>query len=125
MVDHLLPDITETILEPRTTRLQLGPPDVFPQLFTFTGEGVLELAVWCSASGVRVTMQGRSLDSSGVVKEFTTDLAPTSDRAQNTKIHTIARGTLLNVVVFCSSGSPKVGQVYVRGSVLRGAGAAN
>jgi hypothetical protein len=123
--DALLPDITETILEPRTTRLQLGPPDVFPQLFTFTGEDVLELAVWSSVASVRVTLQGRSLDSRGVVQPFTTDLAPTSNRVINTKIHTIARGTLLNLVAFCSSGSPLLGQVYVRVSVLRGAGPAS
>jgi hypothetical protein len=122
--DALLPDVTETILEPRVTRVQLGPPEAVPQLFTFTGEDVLELTSWCGAANVTIALQGRVRRPNGQVQVFQNTFTTNATRTATTNVYTIPDGDLLNVFLICATGSPVLNQVFVVLRVRRGAGGA-
>lgn len=125
MADEQLPPITELILEPRASRQQLASLLDPIALFTFTGEDVLELSSWCGVSGVTIALQGRFRDPSGKIVPFAQTQTANSNRTIKTDVFTVPYGDLLNLVVFCSAGSPVLNQVFVRVSVRRGAGVAN
>lgn len=122
--DDAAAPVAEQIIEPRATRIQFGPPEQFPYLFTFTGEDCLELTTWCSVAGVTVNLTGRVRLPDGLVQVFGTTLTTLATRLAKTDVYTIPKGDLLNVVVDIASGSPLPGQVLARVNVRRGLGAA-
>lgn len=118
------PAVTEQIFEPSAPSIQRGPPATYPWLFTFTGEDVLELTSWNSASGVRLAVQGRVHTPDRGVIPFAGSHTPATTRVAVTTVHTVPLGDLLNVVVFADTGAPLLGETFVRLAVRRGAGAA-
>jgi hypothetical protein len=117
-------EITEQVFEPLGARVQAGPPQSYPWLFTFTGEDVLEITSWNSAAGVRLTMQGRVHQPPNQLIPFQSSHTPATDRSPMTTVHTVPAGDLLNLIVYCDAGAPAVGQTFVRVVVRRGAGGA-
>lgn len=116
--------VTAQILEPSPARSQNLQGEHYPWVFTFTGEDVLELTSWNAAAGVRIVMQGRVYGAPGDVKPFAASHVPATNRSAVTTVHTVPLGELLNLVVYCESGTPLMGQTIVRVAVRRGAGAA-
>lgn len=116
--------VVEQILEPSPARSQNVAGEFTPWVFSFTGEDVLELTSWNTAADVRVTIQGRVRIGPGNVKPFTATHAATTDRMPFVTVHTLPVGELLNVIAYCSAGTPGVGQTIVRLVVRRGAGSA-
>lgn len=96
---------------------QLSPS---PFHFRFTGEDRLQLETWNSVSGVRVALQGRVWDPATGIRPFGFEHVPNTDRSLASELLTFGTGYLLNLVVFASSGTPRVGQTFVSLHVVRG-----
>lgn len=118
------PAVVETIFEPPPSRQQAPFAPGYPWQFTFTGEDVLEISSWNSAASVKVTVQGRVHQANGEVKPFQHTHTANTDRTIATSVATVPAGDLLNVIAYCESGAPLMGQTFVRVAVRRGAGAA-
>lgn len=96
---------------------QLSPS---PYHFRFTGEDSLEIVSYNAATGVRIAVQGRTWTPESGIHAFAFDHVPSTDASRDLEVFGLARGYLLNVVVFASSGSPRVGQTFVSLHVIRG-----
>lgn len=115
-------EVVEQIFEPSAVAVQHGPPSAYPWLFTFTGEDVLELTSWNSAANVRIVIAGRVHTPDGTIKPFEAKHTPATTRTPVTTVHTIPRGDLLNLIMYCDAGAPVLFQTFARVAVRRGAG---
>jgi hypothetical protein len=95
-----------------------------PFHFRFTGEDFLEVASYNSQAGVRIAVQGRMWTADEGIKPFSHSHVPNTDRSRDIEVFGLARGYLLNAIVFASAGTPKIGQTFVSLHVIRGQGQA-
>jgi hypothetical protein len=114
--------------DPATGSLGDAPPLV-PPIFVggsavyFAGEDVLRLVALNAASGVQLRLAGRFLPAgSGRVVPFNMNLVPTTDRVATSRSTPLGEGWLLDTAVFVSSGTPLIGQTWVRIGISRGQG---
>jgi len=95
-----------------------------PSQFYTTGEDRLRIVSVNSLTGVALKVQWRFANSDGQVIPSSQDHTPNTNRSVKTQDYGLAVGSLLNVTVFASAGSPRVGQTYVMVQLVRGVGAA-
>ena len=105
----------------------LGPDDVGrgaaiagPSPFLFTGEEVLEVDAFNSASAVTLTISGTMLSPTHELVPFSFTLSPTTNRVVTTTRVVMNRGWLLHVRVIASAGTPLLGQTFVQLRFARG-----
>lgn len=91
-----------------------------PFQFVTTGEDNLRVTVINSLIGCRVAIQGRRIDQDGAILPLAHGLTPTSDRIATTDIYPLGVGAIVNLTVFASSGSPRIGQTFVIVQLVRG-----
>jgi len=119
-----LPPVPEIELTPQPLAFagdQLSPA---PFHFKFTGEDALEIASYNSQTGVRIAVQGRMWNEREGIRPFAFEHVPTTDRSRGLEVFGLPFGYLLNVVIFASSGTPRIGQTFVSLHVIRGRGGA-
>lgn len=95
-----------------------------PFQFYTTGEERLRVVSVNSLTGVRVKIHFRFLDAFGKVQASGYDHVPNSDRTVHTTEHELGVGSLLNLTVFASTGTPLLGQTFVIVQLIRGVGTA-
>lgn len=93
-----------------------------PYNFEFTGEDALMLVVHNSQPGAVVAVHYRMQPQKGPAVAHAYQFTPTSDRARNVTVLEMGSGYLLNLVAFAATGSPRLGQLYVKVEVIRGRG---
>jgi hypothetical protein len=86
----------------------------------FTGEDHLRVRSFGALAGVVLAVEGRFLTADGQLISVGERHVPNSDRTEATSLHTLGEGFLLNLSVRASTGSPRVGQVFVTVEVVRG-----
>jgi hypothetical protein len=97
-------------------------PASFP--FYTTGEDNLRLTSWNSAAGVRLKLNGRTIDNSGQAKADSWDQTPNTDRSAKSDDLSLSGCTILNLTVFAAAGAPQIGQTFVKVELIRGIGVA-
>ena len=95
-----------------------------PSQFFLTGEDRLRVVCVNSQPGVVLKVQWRTALFDGTTVPNSETHTPTSDRTAYTDDFELGAGSLLNVTVFASAGSPVIGQTYVIVQLVRGVGAA-
>lgn len=95
-----------------------------PSQFFLTGEDRLRIVCVNSQPGVVLKVQWRTARLDGSTLPNSETHTPTSDRAAYTEDYELGVGSLLNVTVFASAGTPKIGQTFVIAQLVRGVGAA-
>jgi len=95
-----------------------------PSQFYLTGEDRLRVVSANSLASVNLKVQWRTAGFDGIVRPNSQDHTPNSDRSIKTQDYELGTGSLLNVTVFASNGTPRSGQTYVMVQIVRGFGAA-
>ena len=92
--------------------------------FQFVGDDdtFLRIVSVSSVPGVVVAVQGRRIDSQGVLRLITETHAPLSTRTTKTQDYKLGAGALLNLTLFAQAGAPLVGQCYVMAQLMRSTG---
>lgn len=92
--------------------------------FQFVGDAdtFLRVTSVCSVSGVTLALQGRRVDEQGALQALQEFHAPFSTRTRKTQDYKLGAGSLLNLTVFATAGSPLAGQCYVMVQLLRNFG---
>jgi hypothetical protein len=119
LVDQATEEILPALQAPLEGRLVPAPYN-----FIFTGEDAIRVSVHNSVTGVGVAIHYRLLRRDQTVHASAHQVTPSSDRTVSEFEFSIGEGYLLNVVTFAVSGSPKIGQTFVKVDVIRGRGAA-
>jgi hypothetical protein len=91
-----------------------------PFQFVTTGEDNLRVTVVNSLIGCRVAIQGRRIDQDGAVLPIAFSFTPTSDRIASSQIFPLGVGAIVNLAVWASSGTPRIGQTFVIVQLVRG-----
>ena len=91
-----------------------------PFQFVLDGTENLRIVSVNSASGVALTLQGRMLDSAGKIRPIRETHLPNSDRSAKTQDYAFGAGTILNLSVVATAGSPSIGQTFVIVEVIQG-----
>lgn len=113
-------DARELILEPASPPVQEGQLAPSPYNFLFTGEDNIRVTSHNSQTGVVIAIQGRMWSAGAGIRPFGHVHVPFTDRSARTEVFTMGEGYLLNVSVFASQGTPRMGQTFVRVQVIRG-----
>lgn len=110
------PDAAHSFTLPLPELVAIGGSPLY-----LTGEDTLRLTVFNGASGVIVTVTGRTL-ALGESKptRFERTLTPATNRTASTLLIGLGDGWLLGAQVIVSSGTPLDGQTYARLSLQRG-----
>lgn len=95
-----------------------------PSQFYLTGEDRLRVVSVNSLTGVSLKVQWRTANSDGATIPNSVDHTPNSDRSVKTQDYELGTGSLLNITVFASAGSPRYAQTYAMVQLVRGFGAA-
>jgi hypothetical protein len=95
-----------------------------PFQFYTTGEDNLRIVSVNSLVGVSLKIQGRLVDSRGVIGAAAWDHTPNTDRSVKSNDYPLGIGAVLNLTVFANAGSPQIGQTFVIVQLVRGLGAA-
>jgi hypothetical protein len=95
-----------------------------PSSFYVTGEDRLRIVSYNVATGVVVGVHWRSSNAVGDTVPSRQFHIANSDRSAATDDYELGNGNLLNVTVFVTSGTPIMGQTFVKVQLVRGAGAA-
>jgi hypothetical protein len=95
-----------------------------PFQFALTEDDNLQIVSANSVTGVALTIQGRRLSTAGKIEPFSFQHIPNTDRSTRSENFTLGAGSLLNLVIFVSSGAPRIGQTYVSARLIRGLSAA-
>lgn len=95
-----------------------------PYPFGLSDDSNLRMTSVCSLPGVTVELHYRMLLRDGSVKVGRFQHSPNSNRTTKSDDFPLAGGYVTNLSVFASTGSPKVGQVFVIVQLLNGLGAA-
>lgn len=119
-----LPPIDEIELTPAPLVQEAEGLSPAPWQYRFTGEDALELASYNSQAGVRISVHGRMWSEREGIRPFAFQHVPSTDRLRGLEVFGLPFGYLLNVVIFASSGSPRIGQTFVSLHVIRGRGQA-
>lgn len=110
--------------ERRVAPSMLGPAGtkiiVAPFQFYVDGTDHLRIEAWNSATGAAVQVNGRFFSEDGTVDSLGHTLPCTADRARNVMNVALGRGFLVNLVANVAGAAPKIGQTFVRVSVIRG-----
>jgi len=93
-----------------------------PFHFLFTGEDNFQLESWNSAAGVTVAVHGRMWLPNEGIRPFSFAHTPRTDRTLASEFLFTGEGYLLNLAVFASTGTPRVGQTFISLHVVRGMG---
>lgn len=91
-----------------------------PFQFATTDDDNLQIVSANSLPGVVLTIQGRRFNEKGTIEAFSWIHVPSSDRTTTAENFKLGGGALLNLVIYASSGSPKIGQTYVSARMIRG-----
>ncbi len=105
-------------------RLRDVAPLLTPGAFYFTGEDNLRVLSLNASSVTELTIVGRFLAPDGQIQAFRFRHVMFTDRTVATTTHALGLGWLLDVSVVAASGTPLLGQVFVRLQVVRGLGGA-
>lgn len=95
-----------------------------PFQFYTTGEDRLRVVSACSLTGVTIAIHSRFLALDGTLLANAWTHTPNADRTLVTTEFDIGAGAVLNLTVFASAGSPKIGQCFVIVQLIRGSGSA-
>jgi hypothetical protein len=95
-----------------------------PFQFWSTGEDNLRLVSVNALAGVALKLQGRFIDAAGTISASSWDHTPASDRTVRTSEDPLGVGAVLNLVVFATGATPKIGQTFVIVQLIRGRGTA-
>lgn len=95
-----------------------------PAQFFLTGEERIRIVSANAKTGVAVKLQARIANPKGETVPQSWDHTPNTDRSVTREDFEVGIGSLLNVTVFASAGSPQIGQTYVMVQLVRGFGAA-
>ena len=95
-----------------------------PFQFWTSGEDNLRVLSVNSLSNVRLTVQGRFLTPDGTITAARHDHTPNSDRTVVTTESALGVGAVLNLVVYATGATPRIGQTFVIVQLIRGRGAA-
>lgn len=114
--------MTETIIRPSAPASGRVTPASFP--FYTTGEDNLRVTSWNAAAGVKLKINGRTIDAAGKATPNSWDHTPNTDRSAATSDIVLSGSTVLNLTVFVNAGSPQIGQTFVKVELIRGIGAA-
>ena len=120
-----MPELIDQAVEEHLPALQApleGRLVPSPYHFLFTGEDALRVCVHNAVSGVVVAVHYRMQTPKGGTVANAHTFTPSSDRSMYEQEIAIGEGYLLNVVAFASSGSPRIGQTFVKVDVIRGRG---
>jgi len=90
--------------------------------FFLDGQDRLRIRSFGSLGSVAVSIEGRLIGADGRVQAFERIHTPNSDRSIATSLEDLGEGILLSCRARASSGTPKVGQVYVILEIVRGLG---
>lgn len=93
---------------------------VSPFQFATSDDDNLQIVSANSLPGVVLAVQGRRVTTQGAVEPFSYTHTPNSDRSTRTQNFKLGGGALLNLTIFASSGTPRVGQTYVSARIIRG-----
>jgi hypothetical protein len=96
---------------------------VSPYPFGISDGDSLRITTVCSQPGVVLEIHTRRFYKQTGVTIDRLVHAPNSDRTVKTDDYPLAAGFVTNVTVFAASGSPLIGQCYVKLQLLRGIGA--
>lgn len=91
-----------------------------PFQFAVSEDDNLQIVSANSAAGVVLAIQGRRLTSAGTIEPFAFVHTPNTDRSTKTENYKLGGGALLNLVIFASTGSPRIGQTYASARIIRG-----
>lgn len=91
-----------------------------PFQFYTSGAENLRVTSFNSLTGVIISVQGRRIDENNQLQWFSFTHVPNTDRTKATSDYPLGKGYILNLVVFASSGSPRVGQTFVQVKVIGG-----
>ena len=111
---------TERVVLASPLALAGGRVIASPFQFYVTGEDNLQVVSTNSLSGVRVAVQGRYLTPAGEIKTFGFTHTPNADRTTKSDIFQLGIGAVLNLTMFASAGSPRIGQTFVQAKLIRG-----
>lgn len=91
-----------------------------PFQFATTEDDNLRIESANSLTGVVLAIQGRRLTPAGAIEPFAFVHTPNTDRSVRTQDYKLGAGALLNLTIFASSGTPRIGQTYVTARFIRG-----
>lgn len=95
-----------------------------PFQFYSDGSDNVRVEVWNSASNVTIAVDGRWQQARASVDAFAQRIPVTNTRARNVFDFALGEGYVLNLVVYAAGGTPRIGQTFVRVSLIRGLGGA-
>lgn len=95
-----------------------------PFQFATTDDDNLQIVSANSLVGVVLAVQGRRVNTAGLIEPFAFTHTPNSDRSSKTENFKLGAGALLNLTIFAITGSPMIGQTYVSARLIRGLSAA-
>src|SRR5437764_14870702 len=90
-----------------------------PFQFWTSGEDNLRVLSVNSLSNVRLKVQGRFLAPDGTITAASHDHTPHSDRTVVTTESALGVGAVLNLVVYATDATPRIGQTIVTVQLLR------
>lgn len=91
-----------------------------PSGFYVAGEDNLRVSSLNSAAAVRLNCSGRIRGSDGVIRPFSVDHVPNTDRTIASTITPIGSGWILNLRLVASAGTPRIGQTWAIVELVRG-----
>lgn len=112
--------VTERVIASRPASPIGGRLVPSPFEFQSTGEDNLRIEAWNSLAGVTLAIQGRWQQEGRAIDAFSHALPLSSDRTRNRLDVELGIGYVLNLTVFAASGTPRIGQTFVRVSLIRG-----
>jgi hypothetical protein len=92
-----------------------------PFQFIADPDTFLRIVSCCSVTGINVAITGRRLDENGDLQVINETHVPLSTRTNKTQDYNLGAGALLNLAVYCTSGNPRMSQVYVKVQICRNA----
>jgi hypothetical protein len=109
----------ERVLRPLPSGDPLGSTLIVPTVTIFDGTENLRITSASSVATV-LTIYIRLRLPTGVVEPMVLTHTPNSDRSIRTQDYPIGAGTLLNLLILPTTGSPVIGETFVQVMIIRG-----
>lgn len=113
----------ERIISPNPADITGAQLLVVPTVTQFDGTENLRILSAASVTCV-LAIYLRMRRSNGSIEPMQFAHTPNTDRSAKTQDYTVGQGTLLNLVIVPTSGSPVVGECFVQAAIIRGTGTA-
>ena len=91
-----------------------------PFQFFLSGNEKLRVTSWNSLAGVRLAIQGRTLEPDGTYKPLARTHTCTSDRLPKVTDYALGGSQITNLIIFAFQGAPLVGQTFVKVQIIQG-----